>query len=74
MRDELERIEDVIVAPTTINARMAPAGAVSCGTKAAARQEKHADLPSLPRFIDRSAEFFSRGTSVVARLTKPCAL
>ena len=45
-------------------------------------QREHADFPSLPRFIDRAAELFSRGTtairriwpagtSVVALLTKP---
>jgi len=45
-------------------------------------EREHADFPSLPRFIDRSAEVFSRGTtalrriwpagtSVVALLTKP---
>jgi hypothetical protein len=43
---------------------------------------EHADFPSLPRIVDRSAELFSRGTtalrrlwpagtSVVALLTKP---
>ena len=43
---------------------------------------EHADFPSLPRIVDRSAEVFSRattalrrlwpaGTSVVALLTKP---
>ncbi len=47
-------------------------------------EREHADFPSLPRFIDRSAEVFSRGTtalrrfwpagtSVVALLTKPTA-
>jgi len=47
-------------------------------------QHTHADFPSLPRFIDRAAEGFSRGTtalrriwpagtSVVALLTKPTA-
>jgi len=47
-------------------------------------EREHADFPSLPRFIDRAAELFSRGTtavrriwpagtSVVALLTKPAA-
>jgi hypothetical protein len=31
-------------------------------------EREHADFPSLPRFIDRSAELFSRGTTAIRRI------